>query len=107
MSEEKTNWFRRRSYGYGWRPITWQGWLVTLLTIVSILCSGAFVKQFPTNLVAIYSIIQIFISVIVLIFVCVASGPTPTWQWGHPTEQKVVLVNSAILSKSKSSKKRK
>jgi ABC-2 type transport system ATP-binding protein len=24
-------WFRRRSIGFGWRPVTWQGWLVTLV----------------------------------------------------------------------------
>jgi hypothetical protein len=23
-------WFRRRTRGFGWTPITWQGWLVTL-----------------------------------------------------------------------------
>ena len=26
-------WFRRRRVGLGWRPITWQGWLITLLTM--------------------------------------------------------------------------
>jgi hypothetical protein len=25
-------WFRRRSVGLGWRPATWQGWLITLVT---------------------------------------------------------------------------
>ena len=23
-------WFRRRSVGLGWRPVRWQGWLVSL-----------------------------------------------------------------------------
>ena len=26
-------WFRRRRVGLGWRPITWQGWLVTVLAV--------------------------------------------------------------------------
>jgi ABC-2 type transport system ATP-binding protein len=26
-------WFRRRSVGLGWRPVTWQGWLVTLVAV--------------------------------------------------------------------------
>jgi ABC-2 type transport system ATP-binding protein len=26
-------WFRRRRVGFGWRPITWQGWLVTLVAV--------------------------------------------------------------------------
>jgi hypothetical protein len=23
-------WFRRKSFGWGWSPASWQGWLVTL-----------------------------------------------------------------------------
>jgi len=26
-------WFRRRRVGWGWRPVAWQGWLVTLATV--------------------------------------------------------------------------
>lgn len=26
-------WFRRRSAGLGWRPVTWQGWPVTLVAV--------------------------------------------------------------------------
>ena len=26
-------WFRRRSMGFGWRPVTWEGWLVTLVAV--------------------------------------------------------------------------
>jgi hypothetical protein len=29
--KEKTIWFRRKTYGWGWTPNTWQGWLVTIL----------------------------------------------------------------------------
>jgi len=27
-------WFRRRRIGFGWRPITWEGWLVTAVVLV-------------------------------------------------------------------------
>lgn len=26
-------WFRPRKFGVGWTPMTWEGWLVTLLGI--------------------------------------------------------------------------
>jgi hypothetical protein len=29
---EHQPWFRTRSSGLGWTPITWQGWLVTILS---------------------------------------------------------------------------
>ena len=32
-------WFRRRRIGFGWRPITWQGWLVTVVAVA--LTAGA------------------------------------------------------------------
>jgi len=25
-------WFAPKRIGYGWRPVTWQGWLVTFVT---------------------------------------------------------------------------
>lgn len=25
-------WFRRRQSGLGWTPITWQGWLIVIVT---------------------------------------------------------------------------
>src|SRR5512132_264771 len=27
-------WFRRRRVGIGWRPVTWEGWLITLVAVV-------------------------------------------------------------------------
>lgn len=24
-------WFRKRKYGWGWTPSTWEGWLITLI----------------------------------------------------------------------------
>lgn len=30
-------WFARRKYtGLGWRPITWQGWLVTVAIVIAV-----------------------------------------------------------------------
>ena len=26
-------WFRRRRVGIGWRPVTWEGWLITLVAV--------------------------------------------------------------------------
>ena len=29
-------WFQRRRIGLGWRPASWQGWLITLLAVAGI-----------------------------------------------------------------------
>lgn len=33
-------WFRTRANGLGWTPITWQGWLVTLLSMVVVVAAN-------------------------------------------------------------------
>jgi hypothetical protein len=30
-------WFRRRTVGLGWRPASWQGWLITLVGVVVVI----------------------------------------------------------------------
>jgi hypothetical protein len=29
-------WFRRKTVGLGWRPVTWQGWLITLVAVAAV-----------------------------------------------------------------------
>ncbi len=33
-------WFRPKRYGYGATPITWEGWVFTLLAVLAIVGSG-------------------------------------------------------------------
>jgi hypothetical protein len=33
-------WFRRKRWGYGWMPCTWQGWVVTVLFIAAVMGIG-------------------------------------------------------------------
>ncbi|HEY7421948.1 MAG TPA: hypothetical protein VH541_08050 [Gaiellaceae bacterium] len=34
--QQQTNkpWFRRKTYGVGWTPASWQGWLITLAVVL-------------------------------------------------------------------------
>ena len=58
-------WFRRRKVGFGWRPVAWQGWLVTGLAVG--LVAGAFALlsstavRIPTVIliVAVYSAVAL------------------------------------------------
>ena len=33
-------WFKRKTYGYGWTPATWQGWLIIAVWIGLVLLNG-------------------------------------------------------------------
>src|SRR5579884_3531955 len=49
------HWFRRRRIGFGWRPVTWQGWLVTLAAAAIVVAVGVTLRgsaaRFPVILV--------------------------------------------------------
>jgi hypothetical protein len=41
-------WFRARESGLGWTPVTWEGWLVTLLSAVVVVALNlAIVTHLP------------------------------------------------------------
>ncbi len=80
MKQIKTNyWFKRKIYGWGWVPITWHGWTITLIFIIfliylatNFLIKGKIVKYF----------IGLIISIIILIYIGYKKGEKPKWSWG-------------------------
>ena len=76
-------WFRRKIYGWGWFPITWQGWLVIALYVVAIITLALVLlpkngQEFPGIFIA-----SVAILTIVLIVICYKKGEKPRWQWGN------------------------
>ena len=75
-------WFKAKSFGYGWYPSTWQGWLVVsaylLILSAYVYWSIASVKTFNVwlylgGVAALTSI---------LIFICRKKGEPAHWRWG-------------------------
>lgn len=77
-------WFKRKTYGYGWYPATWQGWLVILAWVCLVVLNGY--RLDPTwnftDEVAVYFSLEMIVLSIILIGVCWYTGETPRWQWG-------------------------
>jgi len=69
-------WFKRKTYGWGWAPATWQGWLVFLVWIIFFYLSLYYVRPAWLNN------LLIFFSIVVLFAVCYLKGEKPRWQWG-------------------------
>ena len=78
-------WFRAKLFGWGWVPVRWQGWLVTLLGVGVLLLSGyvAEVDDAPGAL-----IIGIVLMLLILIPFCYWKGEKPRWQWGVPNKYR-------------------
>lgn len=81
--EEKRLWFKAKNYGYGWYPVTWEGWLCILIYLVVVLLA-AFIGfyLFPDIYGWAIYFITIAVSTVALIFVSYKKGEKATWRWG-------------------------
>jgi hypothetical protein len=77
-------WFRRKTYGWGWTPITWEGWLISLLVIVIPIGIRLTAKalQYDKSTQYFYTWASVPVLVMALILVCFRWGEKPKWQWG-------------------------
>lgn len=79
-------WFKARLYGWGWVPVTWQGWVVMLVFIL-LLIGNAYrfdARLRQSDSVPIEFIIETVVLVAVLLTLCWKTGERPRWQWGIP-----------------------
>ena len=75
-------WFVRKRFGYGWRPLTWQGWLITISYLIAIILISMNYQESITvgNVTEYYVVLALLM--LSLIAICVATGEKPKWQWG-------------------------
>ena len=80
-------WFKARAFGWGWTPITWQGWLV-LGIFVGLTFAGIAVYIHEVKAGAQLRAAQLlftgWLGLLVggLILVCWLTGERPRWRWG-------------------------
>ena len=82
-------WFRRKVWGWGWVPATWQGWaalVAFVVALVAILVPFIRIPN-PSNTDALWFIVRVAAWVFLLILVSYLTGEPPKWQWGFPEEE--------------------
>lgn len=85
----KKYWFKPKKYGYGVYPISWEGWLATLL-LIGLLFASAYINNFfePTaEIVTIKNGLQFLLDVVILagLFMLLITGKVNgelKWRWG-------------------------
>ena len=81
---QRTLWFKARRYGWGWTPITWQGWLTLLIYAAVVFGTSAIVRGSnatdPITLALLTGVV--FIATCTLLTICVLKGEKPGWNWG-------------------------
>ncbi len=82
-SDGKEIWFKRKEYGWGWTPCTWQGWVATVLYIGLVLAFGLTIdKNSPPNEIVFTFVLPAVFLTVGFIRFCIAYGESPRWQWG-------------------------
>ncbi len=78
-------WFKRKRYGYGFVPVTWQGWAsigIYLLVIFGGLLSIRDMPEDDFSAEASIYLLVVLIATSALIIVSYKHGPTLKWRWG-------------------------
>lgn len=71
-------WFIRKTYGYGWTPATWEGWLTLLVWLVIFIPITLTIgRNWIVGIIGVFSITGL------LLYVCYKKGEKPRWQWGR------------------------
>jgi hypothetical protein len=77
-------WFKRKRYGWGWVPVTWEGWAVTAAYV-----AGAFLfaltidEGSPAREVFFTFLLPLTLLTATLIRICYKKGEKPRWSWGE------------------------
>lgn len=85
-------WFKRRRYGWGYFPVTWQGWTTVASTLAIIIIVSFILPEnrshIPTTKLVIYHLI-LLIDILASVTIVLKKGPPPKWRWGKkPTDNK-------------------
>ncbi len=77
-------WFKRKTYGWGWTPVSWEGWVVTILYVFIVLFSITLISSEETADDTFIAFLFInAIALLALFLICYITGEKPRWQWGE------------------------
>lgn len=76
-------WFKRKTYGWGWVPVTWQGWIVTLAYIAAAFFFALTVdEQSPPREIFFTFLLPLAVLTALFFRILFKKGEKPRWQWG-------------------------
>lgn len=76
QASKKRFWFKAKTYGLGWTPATWEGWLVTILFVI-------FFVDFAIRSDGKGVIVPAVVAIATLLVICYFTGEPLRWQWGE------------------------
>jgi hypothetical protein len=81
--KNKKLWFRAKMFGWGWYPVSWEGWVVIALYVIAIFKNTWYLApQHSVSDDLISVAIKVIPPTICLLIICYAKGERPRWRWG-------------------------
>ena len=81
---ERRLWFKAKTYGWGWRPATWEGWVATALYVFAFALWFVYVVKVPDQThgrPTLFVIAPLALLTAGFIALCWAKGEKPNWNW--------------------------
>jgi hypothetical protein len=84
MKNVKKLWFKKKRYGWGWYPSSWQGWLVTVAYVSLVTASSLTIDDdSPVREVVFTFVLPAVLSTLAFMRIAYKKGEAPGWQWGR------------------------
>ncbi|MAZ40877.1 hypothetical protein CL654_02070 [bacterium] len=83
---QKKLWFKRKLFGWGWYPSSWEGWLVTFLYIGVMGMLGYSAEYVSDDEFMLRVFLPLIVLTLLFIRIAYATGEKPRWQWGKRLE---------------------
>jgi len=78
-------WFKRKLFGWGWTPVTWQGLVVTVGYVAALLFFAFTIDENSSDREVFFTFLLPFTLItFTLIRICYKTGEKPKWMWGFP-----------------------
>jgi hypothetical protein len=75
------NWFRPKMYGYGATPVTWQGWAVTLATVLAMVAVSVFLRLEAKSFWGLAALLAFDVVAICFLIVVSRRKTEGEWRW--------------------------
>lgn len=86
----KRFWFKRKTYGWGWTPATWEGWLTvgTYIALTFFIFYNTDTQSKLENHTILPTFLPFLGLTLALILISYLTGEKPHWQWGEKNSKE-------------------
>ena len=80
MNKMDKLWFKRKRYGWGFTPVTWQGWSIVIGYLVTDLVFTFYYMKNSDDVV--WYLVGVGVLTLILIPLSMIKAPKGKWRWG-------------------------